>query len=632
MSPASFQTLPPDLKLHILNFVTSQQTRIALAKTCKDWYPSAIGAAYQTVRFSLCPAARSETACAELAMAMLSPENVGLKSIRHLTLVPCQNDCNIGAYAKEIRTALGLFAHLLPRDQLHTFSLESFHVLEPDLLTTLHQRQRYLQSLRLDGWRTDTDNCLSENLLQDASTIVVTHVTRLQLFISSKWKAEWFNIPSLPALKRLEIYADLASIIQNDGEFPADDPQQHRELSQVVLEDVFGEEHELSQLEGLGLRGLDLQDAGRLLRSTIGSGSLRSLTIQHCRNVTAFVKHCAEDDSLLHGLRSINIVNSTRRDLNDRAFCVDVNQLNLLLQRLDGLERIMLILTALTPNQTTLKGLQAQSLTRHAKTLQYAYLDIARHDADTFINNIAECTKLRQLALPTSKSAVMLSGGELSSILGEGAVDAMSQLLELRTLHILDDVYKSPNLDASLSQPAVFGALRSHRLAQITSWLFASIPHLSVIGFGRREKKHTLHQHSPSKTPSGFDTINTNMISNQAAQNLHNYQYALLNMPTGPNNHNHNGQNHQAANHNHLSNAHWLMQGTLGQGPANRHRQHADTEQPHPTQYMRSVRRDLDGVETVEGTRVDDLERIRAVEPAIDCLEVVADGNRSLAL
>ena len=53
---------------------------------------------------------------------------------------------------------LGLFSYLLPAHTSLFLRLvdPSCHVLDPDFVASLHQRQRYLQNLRLAGGRVQT--------------------------------------------------------------------------------------------------------------------------------------------------------------------------------------------------------------------------------------------------------------------------------------------------------------------------------------------------------------------------------------------------------------------------------------------------------------------------------------------
>jgi hypothetical protein len=264
----------------------------------------------------------------------------------------------------------------------------------------MHRRQRNLQTLRLDGWRMDKEDALSDLLLKETSPIDVSHVTCLQLFVSARWRADWYNMPYLPALRHLELHADTASVIRADGEDTASSTN-HQELSQLVLEDVFGGEQDLSRLQSLALRGLDLSDAGILLQSIVMSANLSELTIQACRQATAFLQYCTTEARssnvpLLPALRTLSIVSAQL----ERPFCVDAASLNGFLTQIGSLTNMLLSVPILRSNQSAVQGLNHETLVKHATTLEYAYLDIAQHDPDMFLTELAKCNRLTQLAVP----------------------------------------------------------------------------------------------------------------------------------------------------------------------------------------------------------------------------------------
>jgi len=120
---------------------------------------------------------------------------------------------------------------------------------------------------------------LSENLLQEDSFIDVSHVSHLQLFISNKWQAEWFDVPELPALAHLGVHVDTPSILLADGQ-DVDNPQNHLQLSQYIIGDLFGTDGGFhDKLQSLAIRGLDLQDARTALMPILRSAALTSLTL-----------------------------------------------------------------------------------------------------------------------------------------------------------------------------------------------------------------------------------------------------------------------------------------------------------------------------------------------------------------
>ncbi|TKA60910.1 hypothetical protein B0A55_12581 [Friedmanniomyces simplex] len=552
--------LPADLQKYILDFLPPFQHRLALARTCQVWHRPAIAAAYRTVRF-VC----HDAACFDRALAMLSPENAGLRHIRHLMLVPSQAECEPGEADPAIKEVLGLFSYLLPA---HTFVVskvsmmnmsltsvtakqlvDSCHVLDPDLVTVLHRRQRYLQSLRLDGWRTHRDNCLSENLLQEGSLIDLTHISHLQLFISNKWQADWFHIPELPALTHLEVHVDTPSIIAADGQ-DTNNPQSHLQLSQLIIEDLFGTDGFHERLQSLGIRGLDLQEAGTVLRPILHSPVLATFTLQQCRNITSLVQCCAEDQLALPSVASFKIASHSA----EGPYCLDASPLNALLMWLQGLTHLLLSVTIVTSSQPIIRGLQAKAITQHAETLQYAYLDLARHDPDLFTRR-------------------------LQSFFESTAMETLTALKDLRTLYLLDDFARS-ELDGQFAHSVMYPTLRSQRLADVASYAFAGAPHLNIVGVGRRLRVHAQNERRhPHQTQ-------------EQGQNRGILQYHL-------------------SGHRHLQD-----------NPTNGCQS--------PKYFMRAERQDLDGRKTVVATEITDLQRLQAVEPTSDILDVVADSNRML--
>ncbi|KAK0781283.1 hypothetical protein LTR91_018213 [Friedmanniomyces endolithicus] len=475
-----FDQLPADIQKYILDSLPSVRHRIALARTCKAWHRPAITSAYHAVRFACHDASHHSR-----ALAMLSPENAGLKHIRHLMLVPAQAECEPLEVDPAITDVFGLFSYLLPAHTLLSLSIDSCHVLDPDFVAVLHQRQRCLQSLRLDGCRSRTDNCaykivrtsaprhpliptdgvgLNENLLQEDSLIDVSHVSHLQIFVSNKWQADWFNIPDLPALTRLEVHVDMPSILRADAQ-NGDDPQRHLQLSQHIIDDLFGTDGDFhDQLQSLAIRGLDLQEASTALMPILRSRALTSLTLQGCRNITSLIQCCADDQLSLPCVTTLNIATASAQE----SPCLDLSSLNTLLIRLQGLTHLLLSVSGVPSSQTTVRGLQAEAITQHAETLRFAYLDVASQDPHLFIRGLQSCTKLQQLAIANIGPAPQPFPSSTSAPLESVAMDMLTALKDLRTLHVLDEVAK-PDPDGQFANHATYLALRSKHLHDLST-------------------------------------------------------------------------------------------------------------------------------------------------------------------
>ncbi|TKA29906.1 hypothetical protein B0A54_15032 [Friedmanniomyces endolithicus] len=452
-------------------------------------------------------------------------------------------------------------------------NIDSCHVLDPEFVAVLHQRQRYLQSLRLDGCRTGTDNCLNENLLQEDSLIDVSHVSRLQIFVSNKWQADWFNIPDLPALTHLEVHVDAPSIFLADGQ-DGDDPQRHLQLSQHIIGDLFGTEGGLhDQLQSLSIRGLDLQEASTALTPTLRSPALTSLTLQGCRNITSLIQCWADDPLSLPRVTTLNIANPSA----EASYCLDLGTLNMLLMRLQGLTYLLLSVSGVPSSQTTVRGLQAEAVTQHAETLRFAYLDVASQEPNFFLRGLQRCTKLRQLAIANFGSALQPFPTSNSVPLEPVAMGMLTALKDLRTLYLLDDVAQ-PDPDGQFANHATHLALRSKHLHDVSTYAFEGAPHLNVVGVGRRLRIHSQMErdrqpHVRNQGPSAQQEVST----------------------------------------------------------PHRHQQNPPTNETQPPIYfIRAETKELGGRKTVAATEVTDLQRLQAVEPTSDILDIVVDSNRML--
>ncbi|KAK0939717.1 hypothetical protein LTR29_008711 [Friedmanniomyces endolithicus] len=579
-----FDQLPADIQKYILDSLPSVQHRIALARTCKAWHRPAITSAYHAVRFACHDASHHSR-----ALAMLSPENAGLKHIRHLMLVPAQAECEPGEVDPAMTEVFGLFSYLLPAHTLLSLSIDSCHVLDPDFVAVLHQRQRYLQSLRLDGCRSRTDNCaytivrtcapsypliptdgvgLNENLLQEDSLIDVSHVSRLQIFVSNKWQADWFNIPDLPALTHLEVHVDMPSILRADGE-DGDDAQRHLQLSQHIIGDLFGTDGGF-QLQSLAIRGLDLQGASTALMPILRSRALTSLTLQECRHLTSLIQCCADDQGSLPCVTTLKIASPSAEE----SHCLDLGSLNMLLMRLQGLTHLLLSVSGVPSSQATVRGLQAEAVTQHAETLRFAYLDVASQEPNLFIRGLQSCTKLRQLAVASIGPALQAFPSSTSAPIEPVAMDMLTALKDLRTLYLLDDVTK-PDPDNQFANHATYLALRSRHLHDLSTYAFEGAPHLNVVGVGRRLRIHSQIER---------ERQHRDRSQSRSAQ----------------------------------------------QQDSADHRHHEGTEPQPPIYFIRAETKELGGRRTVAATEVADLQRLQALEPTSDILDVVADSNRML--
>jgi hypothetical protein len=138
-----------------------------------------------------------------------------------------------------------------------------------------------------------------------------------------------------------------------------------------------------------------------------------------CRNATALLQYCATESAdseapLFPALRTLNIASPS----SDRPFCIEVNALNTFLTCISPLTNLLLSLALVPSSQPTVRGLHAQALTKHAATLEYAYLDVARHDPEAFVKELAKCKQMKQLALPNLGRAFALTRSSPSEMLG----------------------------------------------------------------------------------------------------------------------------------------------------------------------------------------------------------------------
>jgi hypothetical protein len=146
----------------------------------------------------------------------------------------------------------------------------------------------------------------------------------------------------------------------------------------------------------------------------------------------------------------------------------------------------------------------------------------------------------------------------------------------------------------------------------LASNAFEKLPHLNIVGIGRRRrpiKQVAAQQQSPAGSSSTQRQVQQ--------QQLH----RLQNQPAFQQQQQQQQQQQRAMGQS-LSLAHSSTRHVHGpqcrQGPS----------VTDPRYFMRSVRRDLDGRETVMAAEVTDFQRIRNAETESDVMEVVANSNR----
>ncbi|TKA31510.1 hypothetical protein B0A54_15644 [Friedmanniomyces endolithicus] len=360
----------------------------------------------------------------------------------------------------------------------------------------------------------------------------------------------------------------MPSILRADGE-DGDDPQRHLQLSQHIIGDLFGTDGGF-QLQSLAIRGLDLQDASTALMPILRSRALTSLTLQECRHLTSLTQCCADDQLSLPCVTTLKIASPSAEE----SHCLDLGSLNMLLMRLQGLTHLLLSVSGVPSSQATVRGLQAEAVAQHAETLRFAYLDVASQEPNLFIRGLQSCTKLRQLAVASIGPALQAFPSSTSALLEPAAMDMLTALKDLRTLYLLDDVTK-PDPDSQFANHATYLALRSRHLHDLSTYAFEGAPHLNVVGVGRRLRIHSQIER---------ERQHRDRSQSRSAQ----------------------------------------------QQDSADHRHHEGTEPQPPIYFIRAETKELGGRRTVAATEVADLQRLQALEPTSDILDVVADSNRML--
>jgi len=150
----------------------------------------------------------------------------------------------------------------------------------------------------------------------------------------------------------------------------------------------------------------------------------------------------------------------------------------------------------------------------------------------------------------------------------------LTALKDLRTLYLLDDVTK-PDPDNQFANHATYLALRSRHLHDLSTYAFEGAPHLNVVGVGRRLRIHSQIER---------ERQHRDRSQSRSAQ----------------------------------------------QQDSADHRHHEGTEPQPPIYFIRAETKELGGRRTVAATEVADLQRLQALEPTSDILDVVADSNRML--
>ena len=80
-SMASFASLPADVRLYIMDFLPHYKEANSLVKTCRNWHDTAVPRAYHHVHLR-------ELLSLSALLHLLDSDNVGMKYIRHVTVMP----------------------------------------------------------------------------------------------------------------------------------------------------------------------------------------------------------------------------------------------------------------------------------------------------------------------------------------------------------------------------------------------------------------------------------------------------------------------------------------------------------------------------------------------------------------
>ena len=113
-------TLPLDVRVHIISFISSKKDLLALYPTCKSLYHATTPRLYRHMTIH-------EDIDTELIIAALSRDNTGLEHVRHVEIMPHElrlaSSCeDYQAASSWMNNALSMLAHALLRDVLLTFT------------------------------------------------------------------------------------------------------------------------------------------------------------------------------------------------------------------------------------------------------------------------------------------------------------------------------------------------------------------------------------------------------------------------------------------------------------------------------------------------------------------------------
>ncbi|KAK3641383.1 hypothetical protein LTR56_006893 [Elasticomyces elasticus] len=502
--------LPLDVRVLIVSFLHLYDDVKSLMLSCRSLYEASVPKYYHSIAFI-------GIVDVDRTIAMLNPDNEGLKHIRHLAVEP--------GLDSDPDQLLHVLAHLLPRDILITFSLDYFPPLESkNALRVLHRRQRCLRNARLEGSVLQAEAVLNGAALQN--------ITLLHIQIDCRITNPGHELlGSLPALMHLEIRAGLdqyCAVTNRDSEVPSERAGASEEIIEAVFGRKFVDGHKLETvtLRSLSLYELDLAKSSRLLEA-VDCSRLHSLVLQRCDNIPKLLAHI-RPTGFPSRMSLTNLVLSAREEWRaDRA--KDDETINDFLKSFCGLEQLLIH----GPNDETIRP-SCDAIAVHHDTLCLLFLSCkwsdegheSHYDPDALQACLGQCLQLEQLAIQTPP--ILLEREAESVRQHHGAFAAsISAAPSLRTLRILSSPDQD-QLDYSVHDIQPSHVWMDAKLRMYATEYLAHLLSVNAISIGSEEYDFSGFTYSASYSTRGkltdaygrANTVAIAMKSKEQAQDI----------------------------------------------------------------------------------------------------------------
>lgn len=457
--------LPPDLLCRIVSFLNERCDLLSATITCRCLHDAASATLYEKI-------ALDEARPFDHILAMLSPDNIGLKYIRHIRL--CLNSeinhCCDSSQRPGFKM-IHAFANLLARDSLLSFVVEGSATLPSDLMRVLYRRQKMLRNIRIDDgtgprhlfypkngppvtiddgfdWILECIDprmistlhlCLRKMSSISASRKILAmcrNIDRLQIDFAG-YLAYGVDLESALRSGRMAHMAD--DVLQYVFGCAACSPQWGC-LDSAAVQD--GSEWRLPlRLKQLHLKNIHLEIVARTLAQSIDLTVLEELECYSCISVDTLISLRGDHNTyLLTGLKQLSILAPP-----GALYATQVDALNAYLDSFAGLESLI---TTNTVRGDSMALPMMNAIVRHYQSLRSLYVDCYNEngggtyvwDFESLYRLSVACAKLEELALALPGLQYPQShGSEACAWPGSGFNQSMASSFYIDSSHLRVD-------------------------------------------------------------------------------------------------------------------------------------------------------------------------------------------------